>query len=400
MLKTLRLHNFKTFLNTEINFTQRHLIIGKNNSGKTNLCAALRFLSAIGTSDFATALRTLAGGVHEITNWASRSDTVELACECELPFGDDTLTYTYTVKLQISPSQRTPGKAHSELNVKEERLSVDGAYYKYKDVDLLKCDGRQVALLEESAPENATLTTSIGPLASQDASMLSKLYESETNPRAILFRRYLANWRYHALSPLAMRIGWKNYPATPQPFSGSGDNLANLLYALKTMDERRYRSIIDLVRLHVEPNLEAINFIPSPDQPPVPMIHHRLKPQASWTGLSDGTLRFLALCLVIENATQSGEVPALSVIEEPENGIYPGLLRTLFDMFEDRAPMAQFLMTSHSPYFVNLFDGSRDSVTLLRREEERSTIVPIPPADVDDPDRELLAEQYSMELFG
>ncbi|MCH8168145.1 MAG: hypothetical protein IIC03_09485 [Proteobacteria bacterium] len=62
--------------------------------------------------------------------------------------------------------------------------------------------------------------------------------------------------------------------------------------------------------------------------------------------------------------------------------------------------MAQFLMTSHSPYFVNFFDGSRDSVTLLRREEERSTIVPIPPADDDDPDRELLAEQYSMELFG
>ena len=69
-------------------------------------------------------------------------------------------------------------------------------------------------------------------------------------------------------------------------------------------------------------------------------------------------------------------------------------------MLEDRAPMAQFFMTSHSPYFVNLFDGARDSVTLLRREEERSTIVSIPPADDDDPDRELLAEQYSMELFG
>ncbi|MCH7704052.1 MAG: AAA family ATPase, partial [Planctomycetes bacterium] len=76
MLKTLRLHNFKTFLNTEINFTQRHLIIGKNNSGKTNLCAALMFLRDIGTSDFATALGNVAGGVHEIMNWASRSDTM------------------------------------------------------------------------------------------------------------------------------------------------------------------------------------------------------------------------------------------------------------------------------------------------------------------------------------
>lgn len=398
MLKTLRLHNFKTFLNTEINFTQRHLIIGKNNSGKTNLCAAMKFLRTIGTSDFATALGSVAGGAREITNFASRSDTMEIACECELPFGDDSLTYTYTVKLQIAPSQRRPGEAHSELNVKEERLSVAGA--RWKDVVLLESDGRQAHLLHEGEFDRTGETRTADTLAPRDASMLSKLYELETNPRAILFRRYLSNWKYYALSPFAMKFGLEAPPAPQLILTVSGNNLATVLYTLKTMDEQRYRWIIDKIRLHVEPDLEAINFNPSPDRPPVPMIHHRLKPQASWTGLSDGTIRFLALCFVIESARLSDDVPILSVIEEPENGIYPGLLRTLFDMLEDRAPMAQFFMTSHSPYFVNLFDGARDSVTLLRREEERSTIVPIPPADDDDPDRELLAEQYSMELFG
>ena len=88
----------------------------------------------------------------------------------------------------------------------------------------------------------------------------------------------------------------------------------------------------------------------------------------------------------------------LIMIEEPENGIYPGRLRAFFDAIEDRAPEGQFVFTSHSPYFINLFDAYRESVTLLRRNRERTEIVKVPPAD-DDPDRPLLAEQYSLELL-
>ena len=192
---------------------------------------------------------------------------------------------------------------------------------------LLESDGRQAHLLHESEFERTGETQTADTLAPRDASMLSKLYELETNPRAILFRRYLSNWLYYALSPLAMRIGWREFPAAPQVLSSSGHNLANVLFHLKNMDESSYRWILEQVRAHMEPGLEAINFIPSPDQTPVPMIHHRLRPRASWHGLSDGTIRFLALCLVIETAARSREVPIFSVIEEPENGLFPGILR-------------------------------------------------------------------------
>ncbi|WP_289460482.1 AAA family ATPase, partial [Klebsiella pneumoniae] len=86
-----------------------------------------------------------------------------------------------------------------------------------------------------------------------------------------------------------------------------------------------------------------------------------------------------ALSVIIElfgrevHATETS--PRAVFIEEPENGIYPGLLRRLFDMFGEHAPSGQFIFTSHSPYFINLFDGYRDSVTLLRRNKEITEVV-------------------------
>src|SRR5260370_11357173 len=126
----------------------------------------------------------------------------------------------------------------------------------------------------------------------------------------------------------------------------------------------------------VEPSLEAINFIPAPGQQPVPFVALTNQPRASWQGLSDGTLRAMGLALIIETAAAcsppTNAVPSLALIEEPENGIFPGLLRRFFDLFEEWAPASQFIFTSHSPYFIDMFDDKREWVTILRKATDRS----------------------------
>ena len=91
--------------------------------------------------------------------------------------------------------------------------------------------------------------------------------------------------------------------------------------------------------------------------------------------------------------------PPLIYIEEPENGLFPGQIRALLELFEGTGGGAQFVFTSHSPYFINLFDGRRDAVTLLRKQKDRTETVRLPPPDDTDSERPLLAEQYSMGLF-
>jgi len=398
MLKQLKLHNFRTYLNADMSFTQRHLVIGRNNSGKTNLCAALNMLRMTTTGNLAESAQIVPGGIAELKNWAFDSTIVEVACTCELPFDGDQHTYTYELALELvkSPSQEGPLR----VRVSREQLVVDGPGF--SNVVLLHNDGHEANMLHEEAWISRNEPHVVTTLAPSDATMLSKLYELETNRRAVSFRRYLSNWHHYALSPEAMRYGWRDAPSGATTLVPRGDNLAVVLFQLKNIDEQRYRRVIRHVQI-IEPDLEAINFYPVPEQAIIPFVALRHCPRASWIGLSDGTLRCLALALIGESVGSvsgagKGSPSPFVVIEEPENGIYPGQLRSFFDEFEDRTGVGQIVFTSHSPYFINFFDGDRNSVTLLRRNRERTEISTVPPAD-NDPDRPLLAEQYSMELF-
>lgn len=401
MLKTLRLHNFRTFLNAEVRFTHWHLVIGRNNSGKTNLCAALRFLGATATQDLMSAALRVPGGPREIKNWVFDSDVVEISCTCTLPFDEQEYEYTYDLTLRLESRFPTFATREQEvvLRVAAEHLAVN--WPGKGNVILLRSDGRQAHMLNEQKLLSGNQDSLFQVSAPRDGTMLSKMYEAEDNQRAMRLRRYLAGLSYFALSPSRIRFGWAE---ARDPLAGllpEGDSLAGVLFRLKTFAEARYRRVLDHVHL-IEPDLEAINFSPLP--PHVPSVQMRAQPEATWAGLSDGTLRCLALACIAELAGPSGRESSdhfrpLVIIEEPENGIFPGLLRQFFDRFEDRSPSGQFLFTTHSPYFIDFFDADRESVTLLRRSNERTEIVPVPPADERAPDRPMLADQYSMELF-
>ena len=403
MLKSLRLHNFKTFLNAEFHFAQRHLLIGKNNSGKTNLCAALRFLSMTRHVELAQACGMIPGGIAEVRNWHVKSNQIELSIECRLELDGRPIDFKYELVLAHEWNSRLVTVPEEPLKVVRERLAaiVDGQL----ETMLLENDGRGSKLTHErqvfeERREDAHSAVTLSP---RNATMLSKLYElGDANRRAILFRNYLGSWRYFNLNPSEMRLA--RAPTAPAwPFSPDGSELANALFQLKNSDEPRYRRIIDRTRC-IEPSLESVGFMIAPDQPPLPFVSLQGQPRAGWPGLSDGTLRILALSCIIEVASMfksdSIPVPFLAIIEEPENGIYPGILRQVHGFFEEWAPTAQFLFTSHSPYFIDMFDADRKSVTVLRKAQDRTQVfVPPEPATATVDDSFTLSEEYASELF-
>jgi predicted ATPase len=70
----------------------------------------------------------------------------------------------------------------------------------------------------------------------------------------------------------------------------------------------------------------------------------------SWKA-SDGTLRFMALTLLAYMPQATG----LYMIEEPENGIHPGALQSVFHSLSSVYD-AQVLLATHSPEFVAIAD--------------------------------------------
>jgi predicted ATPase len=89
--------------------------------------------------------------------------------------------------------------------------------------------------------------------------------------------------------------------------------------------------------------------------------------------MSDGTLLVLAYLAVLNLP----EPPRLLLVEEPENGIHPGrlqaILQILRDLIEESHGRTQILMTTHSPYVIDMFKP--DEVTLCRRSPDGSTSV-------------------------
>lgn len=79
--------------------------------------------------------------------------------------------------------------------------------------------------------------------------------------------------------------------------------------------------------------------------------------------LSEGTLRFLALCVLLEDPGFTG----LMCMEEPENGIHPANLPAILQLVKDLAidsfsapdrdnPFRQVIVNTHSPGVVQLCD--------------------------------------------
>ncbi|MCY4415054.1 MAG: AAA family ATPase [Chloroflexi bacterium] len=97
----------------------------------------------------------------------------------------------------------------------------------------------------------------------------------------------------------------------------------------------------------------------------------------SWK-VSDGTLRLLALTMLAYLPDANG----LYLIEEPENGIHPGVLEALYDSLSCVYD-AQVLLASHSPEFVAIanvdhllcFGKTRDGVVDLVRGEAHPLLV-------------------------
>jgi predicted ATPase len=97
--------------------------------------------------------------------------------------------------------------------------------------------------------------------------------------------------------------------------------------------------------------------------------------------VSGGTLRFMALAyIILNNARQSN--PPLTIIEEPENGIYVRYLRSLFDLIDPTGAGGQYIFTSHSPYFIDLFEAHLENITLMEDRGTHSVLLKPDPAKV------------------
>jgi predicted ATPase len=95
-----------------------------------------------------------------------------------------------------------------------------------------------------------------------------------------------------------------------------------------------------------------------------------LKAPVPATRLSDGTLRYLSLLLILCHPTP----PPLVCIEEPELGLHPDVLPALAELFMEAATRAQFIVTTHSDSLISALSEVPEAVVVCERNEDGTTL--------------------------
>lgn len=371
MLRKFTVNNFKSLINVTYEPGAVNLLVGVNNSGKTNLCQALCFLSQMAQERrVLDSWRDVAG--HALAkNVYFDHPTIDLGCICDLIVRDETLTFHYTLSLHAVPI--------GPVGVVTERLQTSGGSFGSGRVTLLENEAGEVRLLdEERYLKGEPLDTCYqDTTAKGGATMFSHLHDWRANRRAMAFRDYLAGWQYYDLDPHRLRDD--RFDPQADALSSDGSNLASVLFNLKNRDERHYRRLIELVQ-KVEPLLDALNFATVGEHIEMQLTDaqdHRFGPAS----VSNGTLRFMALCYVILNNARQSNSP-LTIIEEPENGLYVRYLKPLFELIDPTGAGGQYIFTSHSPYFIDLFDAYLENITLMQDRGTYSALLKPDPAQV------------------
>jgi predicted ATPase len=390
MLRKFYVHNFKTLLNLTFEPKGLNLLIGRNNVGKTNLCQAMEFLSRTASEELSRAAVGATGMAHGLQNKHSNDSASAFGCECELTLQGGTYLFTYRLAVHFPGLARVPGGPR----LIEEALRVSGQGF--SDVALIRNEGGQAKFLNESAylagDTERSLVDAGG--APTHVTMVERLLsESPATHLAYHFKSFLESWSFLDLDNGRLRDTRSAGPDAP--LQRDGGNLASVVQFLKMRDDRAYREVVDLVRL-VEPRLEAINFLPSPDPSLVFMVFEDSEgKQFHPPALSNGTLRLLALAHTIAESAgavqRRSSLPRLIVIEEPETGIFVRTLKDVFRALDPSGRFGQYVFTSHQPYFIDLFDGSLDGVFFLKREPSHTVLIKPDPDQV----RKLLG-QFSL----
>jgi predicted ATPase len=86
--------------------------------------------------------------------------------------------------------------------------------------------------------------------------------------------------------------------------------------------------------------------------------------------LSDGTLRWLALLIILLNPTP----PPVVCIEEPELGLHPDAIHTLADLLVDASTRTQLIVTTHSDALLDAFTETPESVCICEKVEGSTVI--------------------------
>ena len=170
-----------------------------------------------------------------------------------------------------------------------------------------------------------------------------KEYQAAAELSELLENWHVSDFRIQEARPSA-EAGYAEH------LSPRGDNVAQVAQFLYEHHRDRFNRILEVMRARV-PGITSVEAKPTVDGRIVLRFQDgSFKDPFIARHMSDGTIKMFAYLILLYDPKPH---PLLAV-EEPENQLYPALLRELAEEFRDYAPRGgQVFVSTHSPEFLN-----------------------------------------------
>ncbi|PUB21468.1 putative ATPase [Promicromonospora sp. AC04] len=416
MLTRLEIDGFKNLLGFEADFGPYTCIAGPNAVGKSNIFDAIRFLSMLADTTFieaASRVRAIDGGPPDLSLlfWDGAKPgeprKMRLAAEMIVPrevtddfgrLGATTTTYLrYELELEDVPTAveshgRTggirllhesltslttdiPGKRMPWLRRRDkfrQALITSGS----EGTDLISTlteDDGEVAVLVHPDGHDGRPQKSPARRAPRTAVSTTTTIEA---PTILAARNEMRLWSLLALEPSAMRQ--PDEVTSPTTISENGAHMASALSRMAALDDGAAYERVKATASGLTDVREVD--VDSDEKRELLTLYAGIGPGRTVPArnLSDGTLRFLALCIMVEDPDFGGVI----CMEEPENGIHPARMRAMVDLVRSLAvdpdepldsanPVRQVIVNTHSPRFVSM-QNAEDLVLALNTTVTRA----------------------------
>ncbi len=353
MIRHLTIRHFKALRNVSIPFSPISVLIGPNDSGKTSVLQSVEALCSSAELDLQNCFT--GNWVDQELVWRQdRSKFVTF----EADISEERTALNYSLALDF--------KQGKDVRVIEESYA-DTSVSPARSFNLPQSKNKRVTAIN----------------LSQSADLPKNQQEGLSTIRRTLRGVSLARWNPSFLAlPTAADLSRGEDPT----IDASGFGLASCLDYLLGYDRHLFAELEDRFR-KIFPQIERIQVLPQQGyranfdpSMPVPLLQRGdgkgiafitksyNKPVPA-SQVSDGLIIVLAYLTLLKLPNP----PSMLLIEEPENGIHPKRLKDILSIFKDLVEEnagTQVLLTTHSPYVVDLFKPEDVNVCTKNKEGE------------------------------
>lgn len=385
-IKKIKISNFKSFKNLEIELGKFNILIGSNASGKSNFLQIFKFLKDINNSGLDNALQ-MQGGAEYLRNvkiGSSQNFSVEIVFDMsgmraieeeeKKIIGIKTFQaiYSFSVKFKKKGLGFLIEKDKLTQSIKFVRLERRRRAIKEKE----KIGNGKIVYSKLNGKLNFDLTLPKGLKIKKDNIFPSFLQREKFPANVTLIempfivlphvKKIFDGISIYAFDP---KLPQKASPVTGK--SELEEDGSNLSIVLKNIVESRdeKRKFFNLMK-EMLPFVDALNVEKFADKSLLFSLKetYSKKHYIPASLISDGTINIAGIIIALYF-----ESKPLTIIEEPERNIHPYLIPKVINMMKDASKNKQIIITTHNPEIVKYADLN-DILLVSRDKEGFSTI--------------------------